>query len=403
MRKYRHRKDSCARWPHALWLAVMLLVVACGGAGGKAGNARDTVDTSWPVWDIGTASETSGDAEARADGRTEAMPTPDVASPEGDGQTTQDVPADLLRDAAAVGEDTPGADTPEQKQDLASGPADTDEDTAYVPDCQALCANRKCGKTGPGGVCDCDALKGGCNDNDPCTADVCNAAGACGNYPGNDGAVCNDKKDCTRDDRCSGGACVGTAYSCNGHGTCTGTACTCEPTFSGSFCEKCADGFVAWPSCVSQTLVWYDQATNKMWQITPPAAAMAYATAINYCIDLTLAGFTDWHLASVNELRSIIRGCPATMTGGDCLITDMCLDWVKCYTAVCNGCVATKGPDAGCYWVKEMEGPCAIYWSSMPIENMTGNPDYGVNFSIAQVYGYHFWDAFAVRCVRNVQ
>jgi len=60
-------------------------------------------------------------------------------------------------------------------------------------------------------------------------------------------------------------------------------------------------------SNVSETVT--DSTNNLMWQdnvAVTSGITYTWADAIAYCENLDLAGFTDWRLPSINELRSIV-------------------------------------------------------------------------------------------------
>lgn len=91
-----------------------------------------------------------------------------------------------------------------------------------------------------------------------------------------------------------------------------------------------------------------DPNTGLMWMQYP---TIAYGgTAEQKCEDLEWGTYSDWRVPTINEVRSLIRGCPATETGGSCTITDSCTDYSECFSQSCFGCDAGQGPDhAGCY------------------------------------------------------
>ena len=112
---------------------------------------------------------------------------------------------------------------------------------------------------------------------------------------------------------------------------------------------------------------WTDSSSGLTWQYPTAVNWMAWQEAMDYCSNLTLDG-GGWHLPTISELRSLIRDCPETETGGACGVTDSCLEMYECWgdSDVCNGC-----KDGGCNWdpalFSENESSCEpAYWSSSP-------------------------------------
>jgi hypothetical protein len=148
--------------------------------------------------------------------------------------------------------------------------------------------------------------------------------------------------------------------------------------------------------------VWLDPATGLMWEAELVNEPLSWAEAAAYCEGLSLGGFDDWQLPAIWELRTLIRGCDATETGGDCGVTDGCLDDGDCWNDPCDGCTEYGGPAAGgCYWVDEISGLCVSVWSSSGVEGHTELAWY-----IIAAYG-SVWnvektnDLVAARCVRR--
>ncbi len=221
----------------------------------------------------------------------------------------------------------------------------------------------------------------------PCETRQCGPSGvpgvSCGTCPG--GKVCN-----------LNGACVDNPCDpdpCNGHGTCSPSdgSCSCANDHMTADCGACDEGYTGYPNCI------YDYST-LVWQNPPTEETMEWQDAIDYCDDLSLDGHNDWRLPTISELRSLIRGCPATETGGSCTVQDDgCLS-LSCREN-CSGCSGDDGPADGCYWSDEMEGPCDWYWSSSPVEEYD-DVAWGVDFSRGYVdHGYVSYDLY-VRCVR---
>jgi len=126
--------------------------------------------------------------------------------------------------------------------------------------------------------------------------------------------------------------------------------------------------------------------------------------AIEICKGYKLGGYKDWRLPNSNELRSLIRGCPETVTGGacssECFISE-CDNYEPC-----SGCNESKGPSEGCYWPINLEGYCNLYWSSTSKNNSQySNYAFVIDFRTGKISGgdknaYH--DHTHWRCVRDL-
>jgi hypothetical protein len=108
---------------------------------------------------------------------------------------------------------------------------------------------------------------------------------------------------------------------------------------------------------------WYDPSSGLTWQNPPLDGTRIWSNAKSYCSGLTMDS-GGWRLPTISELRSLIRGCTATQTGGSCGVTESCLSYGSCRDSSCSGCLYNGGPSEGCYWPDELEGPCSWYWSS---------------------------------------
>ena len=111
--------------------------------------------------------------------------------------------------------------------------------------------------------------------------------------------------------------------------------------------------------------VWTDSISGLTWQVTPSGNYMSWNAAKSYCDSSTLAG-GGWRLPTISELRTLIRGCDATVTGGSCGVTDSCLN-ESCWNALCRSCNNGDGPNNGCYGPAELPGECDSYWSSSSV------------------------------------
>jgi len=128
---------------------------------------------------------------------------------------------------------------------------------------------------------------------------------------------------------------------------------------------------------------WMDPATELTWQMPSAVRVMSWQEAIDYCAALYLEG-DGWRLPNIDELRTLVRGCPATAPGGSCGVSESCLEFYTCFiddptgtTSSCNGCM-----DGGCNWdpalFYEGESSCQPhYWSSSTyhaVLPLTGEP-----------------------------
>ena len=137
-----------------------------------------------------------------------------------------------------------------------------------------------------------------------------------------------------------------------------------------------------------------DPKSGLTWERVAPGQKSRY-TAKSYCAALTQNGWSDWRLPSISELRSLIRGCPATQSGGICGVTDSCLG-INCWKS-CDGCEAERR----CKWdTALMSEMCGSYWSS---SSYAGDTTYAwsVDFSYGCVYDVFKTNTYNARCVRG--
>ena len=145
--------------------------------------------------------------------------------------------------------------------------------------------------------------------------------------------------------------------------------------------------------------VFDDQQTGKQWSAEVPSSR-DHPSAASYCNDFAGADQTDWRLPTIGELRGLLQGCPSTVTGGDCSLSDTCLEFDCCDDPCFTGCGEGAGPDEGCYWPSPFDGNCSQwFWTeSYPAGHSNGR--WQVNFGNAQlIFGYPEW-AGGVLCVR---
>ena len=157
---------------------------------------------------------------------------------------------------------------------------------------------------------------------------------------------------------------------------------------------------------------WTDPTTGYEWQVTPSdnnGNWFTWQEAVDYCKNLTLAGHSDWRLPTISELRSLIRGCPKTETGGECGVTDDCLDLDHCYSKVCAGCDYQKGPgQKGAYGPSELKWPDYSWYWSASVSNKSNTTVWRVDFNYGDVFVAGYANVPSditgdvVRCVHRV-
>lgn len=130
--------------------------------------------------------------------------------------------------------------------------------------------------------------------------------------------------------------------SCNKQANSTGGCISLSPQKYNCVCkesyfwngEKCAE----LPECSSTSgTPCKDSATGVTW------SSIQYADLYNTdCSSLSESGITDWHVASIGELRSLIIECPSTMLGSSCEVSEEC-NSKSCYTENCLSCDGKYG------------------------------------------------------------
>lgn len=147
--------------------------------------------------------------------------------------------------------------------------------------------------------------------------------------------------------------------------------------------------------------VWTDSISGLMWQ-NGDECGLEWEAAIAYCENLSWGGYSDWRLPTISELRSLIRGCPATEPGGSCEVTDSCLEADCCNDPCSTGCPIYEGPGAGgLYLPAELKGDGEFYWSSSRVgEYVSEDYVWPIEFSQANTYYWYMFYNEDVRCVR---
>ena len=146
--------------------------------------------------------------------------------------------------------------------------------------------------------------------------------------------------------------------------------------------------------------VWTDPSTGLMWQARLPDTYATWRQAVAYCDTLILAGFDDWRLPHISELRTLLAGCEPTVTGGECAVSDACIE-DACQTVACYACAYGDGPLNGCFAkASRLEAPCEHYWSSDQVPDASDRA-WAIGFAGGFIYKPRIYYSFHARCVRQ--
>lgn len=144
------------------------------------------------------------------------------------------------------------------------------------------------------------------------------------------------------------------------------------------------------------------QRSELQWQDPPSPSTMSWDQAEAHCQALEQGGHSDWRLPSIDELRTLVDGCPSTMPGGACPVGDACLSG-SCSNAssVCT-CEGQSPPARGCFHVPGYNDACGCFKSGSAV---SGGPDGDYHWELCFDRGYvtnsPATTPMRVRCVRG--
>ena len=181
------------------------------------------------------------------------------------------------------------------------------------------------------------------------------------------------------------------------------TGCTDEVDVVWDVTCDVADECIYYDSAMGETLTWQGCPAGQSGEDCSTGSGLGHskthAEALTYCEYLSWGGFDDWVLPNIDELRSLIRGCPHNELGegNTCSITHQCSYSVDndCTQSSCGGCTSSA---SGCYWPADLPGECS-YFSSSSLQS--ASDAYGVNFLNGNVYDVSLHYRGKVRCVRS--
>jgi len=201
---------------------------------------------------------------------------------------------------------------------------------------------------------------------------------------------------CAEDDSCPDGfECCSDGYCAE---SCEGVVGSCVDP--GDPC--CTAAGARYAGC------WPDATSGLSWEDPPSDQYFTYDDAVTRCPGLELGGHSDWRLPNVTELRTLIRGCASTESGGACPAAHPgCLESTVtgCNPDACLGCnyAPDQGPGRdGCYWDVALSGACEYsHWSSSIETIFPTEYAWVVFFDMALVSVMERITELNVRCVRG--
>lgn len=176
---------------------------------------------------------------------------------------------------------------------------------------------------------------------------------------------------------------------------CGGSCGTCD---GGKVCNEDLCRFMPMMDLGDGTLL--DPGTSFLWQKIW-VGEWEQSAALAYC-QKNQAGLpgSGWHIPTLDELRTLIRGCSDTETEGTCAVGGDCLSEEECWHGKCAGCTFDLGPSKGCYWDDLLAGQCISYWTSSTDASLDAHAWY-VDFAKAGVLTGHKANPRGLRCVRK--
>ena len=137
---------------------------------------------------------------------------------------------------------------------------------------------------------------------------------------------------------------------------------------------------------------WKDPDSGLMWSMR--SSLMDWSMTADYCSKLSEGGFTDWRAPSINELRTLIKGCPYAEPGAYCGVRDNCLS-SGCWNFKC---ILYEETDS---YTKLDDGHAGWHlWSASEISD-NANYAWGIDLILGGVRNEYKNENGFIRCVRG--
>ena len=172
--------------------------------------------------------------------------------------------------------------------------------------------------------CGCDTHYAWDSNQQKCIADPCQNPDPCENIANANGCI----------------KLSGTEFKC---------ACSVGSYWNGTKCEECKE------------------IDGNMW--SPVYDPKDPNTASSFCNSLSVCGYSDWKLPSVDQLRTLFKNCSKTQTGGACRVSNRCMaascadSQCSCAFTVTDGYYSKLGDPASLsLWSRSKSSKNITYW-----------------------------------------
>ncbi len=126
---------------------------------------------------------------------------------------------------------------------------------------------------------------------------------------------------------------------------------------------------------------------------------MKWDDAVNYCRNLNEIGHSDWRLPNIDELRTIVKNCSKTQTGGLCKVSERnsCLSY-NCAEPK-NSCSCEDRKSNNGFFNQLGDDENVKLWSSSVLSDTPALAWY-IYFAKAKINNINKVASHYVRCVR---
>lgn len=186
---------------------------------------------------------------------------------------------------------------------------------------------------------------------------------------------------------CDPNPCAGVANSTGGciQKSSTTYSCECNANYDWNTSSKKCEAKIAECSPING-LMWSSKYDEK-----------DFYDAKDYCESVVTCGENGWRMPTISELRTLIKNCAKTETGGSCKVTDNCVssqcDSDNCYLPRCGSSSHSIFGDTNSLWS-----------SSYKLEDdvaTTATLAWKINFTDASINAANTGTTYSFRCVRK--